>query len=182
MLSQTGDLFRRCGAISMPGFVGDDRPPTAWEDPGVFNHVGQCTNDLDRATRFYVELLGFEVERELQIPDEYAGPLMGVEPPVDLTARYLRHGDLLLELMSFAHLEERPPRVLNEPGLTHLSVSVDDFEGTVERVESYGGEVLIRLPNAVMIRDPDGQRLEILTADYPEWVRKHGGGSPSTQG
>jgi catechol 2,3-dioxygenase-like lactoylglutathione lyase family enzyme len=138
----------------------------------VFNHVGQCTSDLERATRFYVELLGFEVDRELEIPDEHSGTLLGLEPPVGLRARYLRRGELVLELMSFAGLEHRPPRVMNEPGLTHVSVSVDDIHATADRVEGLGGEVLVRLSNAVMIRDPDGQRIELLTMEYQEWVER----------
>ncbi len=55
---------------------------------------------------------------------------------------------------------------MNETGLTHLSVSVDDLDAAAARVPSLGGEVLIQLPNAVMIRDPDGQRVEILTVEY----------------
>src|SRR4051812_29433738 len=60
-----------------------DRPTY---DKPVINHVGQCTTDLDLATRFYCELLGFEIERDLTVPDEAVGPLLGVEPPVGLRA------------------------------------------------------------------------------------------------
>jgi len=147
----------------------------------VFNHVGQAVTDLDRATRFYVEALGFHVERDLDVPDEHSATLLGLDAPVDLHARYLRCGELVIELMSFARLEARPPRVMNEPGLTHLSVSVEDFEGVADRVESLGGEVLVRLPNALMIRDPDGQRLEILTKGYFEWAQTKGRAQGETQ-
>ena len=146
----------------------------------MFNHVGQCTTDLDRATRFYVDLLGFEVERDLEVPDEHAAPLLGLEPPLNLRARYLRKGEFTLELMSFDNLVSRDtPRVMNEPGLTHLSVCVDDLDSTVAQVPSYGGTVVVVLPNAVMVRDPDGQLLELLTMDYRDLVermRRHAAG------
>jgi len=139
----------------------------------MFNHVGQCTSDLERATRFYVELLGFEIDRDLEVPDEASAPLLGVDPPVNLRARYLRKGELVLELMSFELLKWRDtPRVMNEPGLTHLSISVDDLGATVARVPAFGGEVVVELSNAVMVRDPDGQLLELLTMEYPEWVER----------
>jgi lactoylglutathione lyase len=139
----------------------------------MFNHVGQCTSDLERATRFYVDLLGFEVERELEVPDEHAAPLLSVDPPLNLRARYVVKGDFTLELMSFENLVSRDaPRVMNEPGLTHLSICVDDLDATTAKVPAFGGEVVVVLPNAVMVRDPDGQLLELLTMDYRNMVER----------
>jgi len=139
----------------------------------MFNHVGQCTTDLERATRFYVDLLGFEVERELEVPDEHAAPLLGVDPPLNLRARYLTKGEFTLEVMSFENVVPRDePRVMNEPGLTHLSLCVDDLDATVAQVPAYGGEVVVVLPNAVMVRDPDGQLLELLPMDYRDMVER----------
>ena len=138
------------------------------DDDVVFNHVGQCVSDLPRATRFYVEALGFEVERELAVPDEMASALLDVEPPVGLLAVYLRLGPFCLELFAF----DRPAnpsfkeRVFNEPGLTHLSISVEDFDTAVARVETLGGTVLRGGPKAAMVRDPDGQLLELLPMSY----------------
>ena len=135
----------------------------------MFNHVGQCTSDLERATRFYVELLGFEIDRDLEVPDEASAPLLGVDPPVNLRARYLRKGELILELMSFELLKWRDtPRVMNEPGLTHLSLSVEDLDGTLARVPEFGGEVLAatNIGAGVFIRDPEGQLIELLPMEY----------------
>jgi catechol 2,3-dioxygenase-like lactoylglutathione lyase family enzyme len=144
-------------------------------DQDVINHVGQCTSDVERATRFYVDLLGFEVERDLVVPEEGSGPLLGLEPPVGLRARYLRKGEFVLELLTFNRLEPRDaPRVMNEVGITHISISVDDLDATVAQVPDYGGEVLVHWPNAAMVRDPDGQRLEILTMAYREQLPRHG--------
>ena len=137
-------------------------------DSPVVNHVGQCTADLGAARRFYVELLGFEVERELSVPDAAAGPFLGIEPPVGLTAVYLRLGDFVLELMSFDR-DNNPPsvsRVVNEQGLTHLSISVVDLASVVARVGDYGGSVVNELATAAMVRDPDGQLLELLPMSY----------------
>ncbi len=51
---------------------------------------------------------------------------------------------------------ERP---IIEPGLTHISVGVDDLDETCAAVVEYGGTVLgeSRLPTAVFVTDPDGQ-------------------------
>jgi len=53
---------------------------------------------------------------------------------------------------------------MNEPGLTHLSVTTSDMDGTLARVRDLGGEVIedSNLGVAVMVRDPDGQLVELL--------------------
>lgn len=138
----------------------------------VVNHVGQCVTDLDRATRFYVELLGFEVDRRLSVPDEGAAPLVGIDPPVGLTAVYLIRDGFQLELLAFDRPGNPPyrPRELTEPGLTHLSFSVDDLDATVDRVAALGGEIVTRLPVAAFVRDPEGQLLELLPMAYRRQV------------
>ena len=136
----------------------------------VVNHVGQCTPDLERAKRFYVELIGFEVEREMQVPDQGSAPLLGLEPPVNLTASYLRLGEFTLELLHFDRPAAPPgrERTFDEPGLTHISYSVEDLEATVARVADLGGTVVSTalMPHAAMVRDPDGQLLELLPMSY----------------
>jgi catechol 2,3-dioxygenase-like lactoylglutathione lyase family enzyme len=145
---------------------GDDSDNRA--DGMVVNHVGQCVVDLDRAARFYVELLGFEVDRTLEVPDDAAGPLLGVAPPVGLSAVYLRRGGFQLELLAFDRPGNPPApvRAMNEPGLTHLSFSVDDVDATLDRVAALGGEVVTRVTGAAFVRDPDGQLLEVLPMAY----------------
>ena len=135
--------------------------------PARFNHIGQCVADLDRARRFYVEVFGFEVARELHPPDRGAGRLLRLAPPIGMTACYLKRDDFVLELLAFADAGTvaGPERVLNQPGLTHLSLGVDDLDEALAAVEAHGGEVLAdtNLGTAVFVRDPDGQLVELLT-------------------
>jgi len=139
----------------------------------VFNHVGHCVTDLQRSRRFYTDLLGFTFDRELRPPDEATAQLLRVASPVNMTAVYLNRDGLVLELLHFDrdHNPPRRERGMNEPGLTHLSLSVDDVTDVIARVPDYGGEVLedTNLGGfAVMIRDPDGQLIEILPMSYRE--------------
>jgi lactoylglutathione lyase len=136
----------------------------------VFNHVGLCVTDLNRTKRFYEELLGFVCERELQPPDEFTAPLIQVDEP-HVTASYLRKDGFVLELLWFDRPGNPPraERVMNEPGLTHISICVDDIGETCARVPQFGGTVIedTNLGGlAVMIRDPDGQLIELLPMSY----------------
>lgn len=133
----------------------------------VFNHVGHCVNDVERSRRFYEEVLGFDFWREFDAPDAMTAPLLGLPEPVGLKAVYLRQGEFVLELLYYAEAGANPPpvpRVMNELGLTHLSVSVDDIDATAAKAVDYGGSVLeaTHVGAAVMIRDPDGQLIELL--------------------
>jgi catechol 2,3-dioxygenase-like lactoylglutathione lyase family enzyme len=145
----------------------------------AFNHVGQCVTDLDRSKRFYCELFGFTLERELNPPDESSAQLMSLAPPLAMTAAYLVRDGLVLELLHFAAPGRTEPfraRTMNEPGLTHLSLSVDDIDEVCARVPGYGGEVVAssNIGAAVFVRDPDGQLLELLPMAYRRHLDSQG--------
>src|SRR5665213_111459 len=101
----------------------------------AFNHIGHCVTDLNRARRFYEEVLGFGYLYEVKPPDEATAKLVMIEPPVGTTAIYLRLDGLILELLHFDRSGNPPgrARVMNEPGMTHMSVSVDDLPAALQR-------------------------------------------------
>ena len=135
----------------------------------TINHVGLCLRDLDRSRRFY-EALGFEEALDMAVPDDPMHRLVQLEKPVGLRAVYLTLGSFVLELLHFA--EQAPPareaRVMNEVGLTHLSIGVEDLAAARATVDDNGGEVLADtdVGVAVMVRDPDGQLVELLDNRY----------------
>lgn len=133
----------------------------------VVNHVGHSVADLDRALRFYEGVFGFRERNRLEIPDPVASKLLQVPEPVGLTAVYLELDGFVLELLHFARPGNEPARrrPLTEPGLTHLSFTVDDVAAVCEAVRAHGGEVLADTDVggfAILVRDPDGQVLELL--------------------
>ena len=134
------------------------------------NHVGLCVTDIERSRRFYEAVLGFTFQRELTIPDELAADLLRVPTPVGLRAAYLERDGWVLELIRFdrAGNDPRRERGFTEPGLTHISFTVPDLSDARAAVVDHGGEVLddtAMFGVAVMVRDPDGQLLELLSPD-----------------
>jgi lactoylglutathione lyase len=132
----------------------------------VTNHVGLCVSNVERSRRFY-EGLGFEFQRDLQPPDKFTAPLLGLSEPLGLTAVYLTMGQFVLELLHFEHSTSQPPqrRNMDDLGLTHLSLTVDDMPSTLAAVEDLGGQVVQSsdIVVAIMVKDPDGQLIELLT-------------------
>jgi len=140
---------------------------------GTYNHTGQVVTDLERSKRFYQQVFGFKFWYEIQPPDEATAKLSCLKPPLGMTASYLTLDGFVLELMHYAAAGAAAPyraRTMNEPGLTHLSISVEDVRGTAEKAVEYGATIVEEsdLGHALFIRDPDGQLLELLPVAYRE--------------
>ncbi len=133
----------------------------------TFNHVGLCVADRERSRRFYEGLLGFQFWWELDAPEEGTAELLQLAKPVGLHATYLVRDGLVLELLDYSgrQVQAGPVRVMDQVGLTHLSFSVSDLGEVLEQVESLGGSLVDGTASAqsAMIRDPDGQLLELLS-------------------
>ena len=133
----------------------------------VVNHVGLVVADRARSRRFYEGLLGFEFWWEIDAPDDRTAPLLQLSEPVGLHATYLVLDGFVLELIDYSRrpVHAGPERVMDQIGLTHISLSVSDLPGVLARVAEFGGTVVEATVSAgaAMIRDPDGQLLELLS-------------------
>jgi lactoylglutathione lyase len=138
---------------------------------GIYNHTGQVVTDLERSKHFYQEVLGFRFWYEITPPDDMTAKLCGLTPPLGVTASYLTLDGFVLELMHYSApgaTASFGPRRMNDPGLTHLSISVDDVRATAERAAEHGGSIVEEtdVGAAIFIRDPDGQLLELLPTAF----------------
>jgi hypothetical protein len=57
---------------------------------------------------------------------------------------------------------------MNQTGLTHLSISVEDISAVAARAQAFGAEAIeaSNLGVALMVRDPDGQLVELLDPTF----------------
>lgn len=134
----------------------------------IVNHVGLRVRDLQVSRRFY-EALGFTEALAMDVPDEPVHRLVMVEPPCGLGVVYLTCGPFVLELLAFSeHPAAEADRAMTDAGLTHLSLGVEDLAAARELVEANGGTVLedTDVGMAAMVRDPDGQLIELLDVRY----------------
>jgi catechol 2,3-dioxygenase-like lactoylglutathione lyase family enzyme len=132
----------------------------------VFNHIGLCVADRERSRRFYEGLLGFQFWWDLELPDEGTAALLALEPPIGVRATYLVRDGFVLELLDYSERAAKTgqKRVMDEVGLTHISLSVSDLAEVLAQVEDFDGEVIAdsTTEHFAMIRDPDGQLIELL--------------------
>ena len=116
-------------------------------------HTCYRIGDIDRSVAFY-EALGFEEQGRIPIRDEATNVFMGLPgdgPRLELT---YNHGVDGYELGT---------------GYNHIAVTVDDMDGTLERLKGEGIEpekppYTIREGGSRLcfVRDPDGYRIELI--------------------
>lgn len=139
-------------------------------------HIGLCVTDMARSARFYCDLLGFQHCRRLAMGADEVSDFLGFDPPGhDLKAHYLALGDFQLELLAYEPAGENRVRErrMSETGLTHISLGVASVPAILARLEEFGGELVSTLGDgAAMIRDPDGQFVELLEAGYATQERE----------
>ncbi|MFT4031608.1 MAG: VOC family protein [Siphonobacter sp.] len=90
------------------------------------HHIAIICSDYERSKRFYTEVLGFGVIREVYRAERQSYKL-------DLTV----NGHYQIELFSFPN----PPERISRPeaaGLRHLAFSVTDLEAAVEMLNEHG--------------------------------------------
>jgi catechol 2,3-dioxygenase-like lactoylglutathione lyase family enzyme len=131
----------------------------------VFNHVGICVSNRERSRRFYEKLLGFEFWWDIDLPDAATEKLLMLQTPIGVHATYLVRDGFVLELIDYSKRDvTRSQRVMDEVGLTHISLSVSDLAEVLGKVAQFGGTVVeeATTDRFAMIRDPDGQLIELL--------------------
>ncbi|QDL93651.1 VOC family protein [Paroceanicella profunda] len=154
------------------------------------DHVGITVPDVPAASRFFEEAFGARHSYDVTTPDAppMAGPdterQLGLPEGARIThMRQLRIGDsVTLELFEVAGADQRPEPALNDLGLTHIGLYVDDMDTALRKVKAAGGQVLSdphplagpedRPGNSgVYGRTPWGLLFELLTypggIDYP---------------
>ncbi len=129
------------------------------------SHLGLRVRDLATMQKFY-EALGFREVNRMTVPDPMAAGLLGLTPPIGFEAVYLDNDGFVLQLLTFSGhpAPAEAERGMVHAGLTHLSIAVDDFAAAQDAVTSAGGRVIADPGGgfACMVRDPEGQLLELV--------------------
>jgi glyoxylase I family protein len=119
------------------------------------HHIAIICSDYKRSKKFYTEVLGFEIVREVYRSERNSYKL-------DLAL----NGDYLIELFSFPHPPKRPSRP-EACGLRHLAFAVKDIDAAAKELNELGIDVEpIRVDEHTgkqftFFTDPDGLPLEL---------------------
>ena len=144
----------------------------------AFAHPGLVVDNLERARTFYEQMFGFRViSREGWSDNAVVDRAIGSERSA--CRGYMMAGhNCFLELFEFDAPTQRGPSPAelgpHERGIRHLSFYVDDCRAEYRRCIELGGQPLgVPAPadsglNAVYLRDPSGNIIELCEVPRPE--------------
>ena len=107
-------------------------------------HIGICVSEWERSLRFYRDVLGFTYLSELQVAGEPSNTLLQLAN-VTLRAIYLERDGTRIELLHYAapgHRGDANPRPMNQLGLTHLSLRVNNLAALLAELKQAGVQIL----------------------------------------
>lgn len=126
----------------------------------TFHHGGVCVPDLEDAINWYNTFLGFEVEKQFDIP------------PANARVAMVRKGDLRFEIFEVKDAaplpEERrmPDTDLRTHGNKHVAFKVDDVEEFINDMEARGADIAFvvreKFGKGCFLRDCAGNLIEFV--------------------
>jgi glyoxylase I family protein len=142
-------------------------------------HTSVVVSDFERSLQFYCEGLGFRELFQLEQGQEVAA-IGQFDGDVHFTSAIVARDGMVLQIISWpvpGIVRPSGVKPLNECGLTHIGIAVEDVDEATAALVALGGSVIeatrTRLEGAdvVMMLDPDGTRIEIERVDnLPEMV------------
>ena len=125
-------------------------------NPPRIKHIALKVDSIDKATRFYEDVLGMQYVRTR----EHHGHV----------SRHLSDGYIDLALMEYES-EQAPEALLAGPGpcIHHMGLEVDDLEAGMAALVASGCEILSGSPTQLPIkfRAPDGTVSEMVPPKQP---------------
>ncbi len=131
------------------------------------HHYAVTVSDLDRAVAFYRDVLNLDVLTRFSV----GGDAFATGVDIDGASAEFAHmdaGDARVELVEYTpEGDAAGANQLNQPGATHLGLSVEDLDSVYESlpddVETFAKPQTTESGTRILfLRDPDGTPVELL--------------------
>lgn len=156
------------GGVALIGAAGSAKAAPKAPNPIPSPRIGLCVADLQKSVDFYKSLGFAEIAGAQTIGKGLAVP-MQTDSPLDV--RFVQGGGLAIELLHFAERKKAVPHPMDQPGLTNLTVLVEDLDKTLADITKAGGTIIEKTRTSfgvpgngakiVFVEDPDGTRIGV---------------------
>ena len=136
-------------------------------------HVAMVVNDLEVMLDFYTSILGFKLERSVDIESrEFREGIDIQDARAKIAHLEIPHSDVRLEMFEFAEKRHSPDThsAADLPGYRHIAFIVDDIEKSCAHLKEQGLEfssepITLTEPGEdlrfVYFKDPEGNIIEL---------------------
>lgn len=134
-------------------------------------HTGIVVTDMDKALKFYRDLLGLKVVQDFTEQSEYIDKVLGLSGVNLRMVKLVADDDSMVELLYYiSHPGEAPKkRQICDIGCSHIAFTVDNLDKEYNRLSQEG--VRFNSPpqtssdsyaRVAFCRDPDGTSIELV--------------------
>ena len=102
-------------------------------------HIGIVVDDLEKSLHFYVDILGFKVDKEMVESSPYLDNILALKRAKVTTVKLCAPGNQMIELLYFhSHPKNTKAHSLIDIGLAHIALTVDDIENAYNTMKKAG--------------------------------------------
>lgn len=129
-------------------------------------HVGIVVQDLEKAKKFWCEILDFSVVRQLEEEGPHIDAMMGLKDVKVTTLKLAAIDGSLIELLYFSSHPDMPSWNGSpfSTGITHIAFTVKEMEKFLKKLMSNG----VKIPGRPQ-RSPDG-KVNVIYVTLPDKV------------
>ena len=124
--------------------------------PMLLNHVGVVNRNEDEAARFYRDLLGLDLTREVTVSSDLSGQLFSYSQDVKMLV--FEKGGIKVEVFIC------PGGSQPSPNIRHIGFLLDDFPSFVDRAQHFGIDLITGKSGektVYFVKDYSGNLIEV---------------------
>jgi len=115
-------------------------------------HTGIVVIDLESSLRFYRDLLGFKIAKQMEESGDYIDNILSLRNVMVTTVKMISPSGQMIELLKYhSHPAEQRKREVCEIGVSHIAFTVDDLDTEHKRLQNDGIQF-----NSLPQLSPDG--------------------------
>ncbi|MCX5809257.1 MAG: VOC family protein [Proteobacteria bacterium] len=102
-------------------------------------HTGIVVIDLEESLRFYRDLLGFQIAKQMEESGDYIDNISSLRNVRVTTVKMISPSGHMIELLKYhSHPEEQKRREICEIGISHIAFTVNNLDAEYERLKDKG--------------------------------------------
>ncbi len=102
-------------------------------------HTGIVVVDLEASLRFYGDLLGFQIAKQMEESGDYIDNILSLRNVKVTTVKMTSPSGQMIELLKYhSHPVEQKMREICEIGISHIAFTVEDLNSEYDRLKGEG--------------------------------------------